>query len=721
MPQQQKEQEEEQRRQQRRISLVAGGVLIVVALLVGGSVYGVMERHSKALLSQSLQMALENRVQLIETEIWSGVDRTMVIPTRPLVLDLIQRINAGVDVNAVKAPVNAVAQSFIQTGFTAVALSDKNGRELAQLGHFSRSAALAVPLHTPQWPARVQLLWDEQLLLHVTGELKEAGQVVGSVRAEIPLPATMRLFNRAKSLGETGELALCASQGVSMQCFPTTLSATVLTLAKRSSQGVPLSMTHALEGETGFANALDYRGQWVAAAYSPVGDLGLGLVLKMDSAELYESVWTQLRYLIPLLVGVLAMALVLLRWLLTPLVAGLIRSQAKADEMSASLRDSERRGRALLDNVDEAILSISDSGVIELFNPAAEKMFGYRSAEVEGKNVSMLMPEPYCSAHDGYLARYLHTQEPQIIGAGREVMGRRSDGDVFPMDLRVSEFYPLNDLARLEGRRHFVGIIRDITEQKRAREEIEQLNASLEERVQRRTAQLEFANQQLEAFSYSVSHDLRSPLSAIDGFSNLLDKAMVKTVGDSPNDRSRHYLARIRAGVSQMGELIDALLALAQISRASLRSELVDLSALAEVLMVGFQERMPDRVVRLQIEPGLVAQGDPRLLRQVLDNLLSNAWKFSAAQACTEITFGHELSAEGETVYFVRDNGAGFEMAFADKLFGVFERLHTQLEFTGTGVGLATVQRIVVRHGGRVWAESSLGDGATFYFTLAQL
>ena len=236
--------------------------------------------------------------------------------------------------------------------------------------------------------------------------------------------------------------------------------------------------------------------------------------------------------------------------------------------------------------------------------------------------------------------------------------------------------------------------------------------------MRQRTAQLEFANQQLKSFSYSVSHDLRSPLSAVDGFSDMLERDLANSPEDPLSKSSRHYLARIRAGVSQMGELIDALLTLAQVSRSSLRWEPVDLSALAENLLRGYQEREPNRATQLRVEPGLHAQGDARLLKQVLDNLLGNAWKFSAKQARTEITFGQQDGSQGDTVYFVRDNGAGFDMAYAEKLFGPFQRLHGVSEFAGTGIGLATVQQIVVRHGGSIRGESAVGCGATFYFTL---
>src|SRR3990167_3228774 len=445
---------------QHRIGLAAGAILIIVTLLAGVTVFIVMERHAKWLLSKSLQSSLQNRGQLIQTEIGAGFDKAMLIATHPVLIDQVQRMNTGTDQGTARIIINSAIQAFLPTGLTAIALLDKDGRELAHAGSFAQKSALTVPLNLP---GRVQLMWDGQLLLRAEVDMKQVGLVDGQVITETVLPATTGALKDARLLGETGELALCASFGLKMQCFPTTLNPKIFTLSKRSPQGVPLPMTHALEGDTGFITAQDYRKQEVAAAYAPVGDLGLGMVLKMDSAELYAPVWSQLRYLIPLLVGVLVIAMLLLRWLLNPLVLRLVRSEAQAREMSTSLRDSERHERALLDNVDEGMLSISDSGMIELFNPAAERMFGYRSKEVLGKNVSMLMPQPYRSEHDGYLGRYLHTVQAKIIGTGREVTGLRSDGGVFPMDLRVSEFF-------LGGRRLFIGSMRDITESKRITE-----------------------------------------------------------------------------------------------------------------------------------------------------------------------------------------------------------------------------------------------------------
>lgn len=225
---------------------------------------------------------------------------------------------------------------------------------------------------------------------------------------------------------------------------------------------------------------------------------------------------------------------------------------------------------------------------------------------------------------------------------------------------------------------------------------------------------LKFSNQELEAFSYSVSHDLRSPLNTIHGFSHLL----AKRVGKLADEKAQHYLSRIQAGAVQMGQLIEGLLSLSQMLRVQLRSEPVDLSMLARNSLDARQAFEPERQVTLHIESGLMAHGDERLLRVVMENLLGNAWKFSAQRAPAEIKVGLTSDAAGEQVFFVRDNGAGFDMAYVDKLFEPFQRLHGVSEFPGTGIGLATVRRVIRRHGGRIWAESTPEKGACFFFTL---
>ncbi|MEJ6021142.1 sensor histidine kinase [Ramlibacter sp. PS4R-6] len=268
---------------------------------------------------------------------------------------------------------------------------------------------------------------------------------------------------------------------------------------------------------------------------------------------------------------------------------------------------------------------------------------------------------------------------------------------------------PAGQVAALEG------FISDVTETRLAQDEVARLNAELEQRVQQRTAQLEAANGELEAFAYSIAHDLRSPLTSIDGFSQTLESLCD---GQLP-EPGPHYLSRIRAGVRQMSDLTDAMLSLARLSRVQLRWEPVDLAPAVRDAIDLLREQEPGRQLALEVPHRLPAHGDPRLLAQVMTNLVANAWKFSGGKPQTEIRVGTTLGERGETVYFVADRGAGFDMAHASRLFGAFQRLHAPSEFEGTGIGLALVQKIVMRHGGRIWAQARPGEGATFYFTLA--
>ncbi|MEH2396425.1 CHASE3 domain-containing protein [Nostoc sp.] len=253
----------------------------------------------------------------------------------------------------------------------------------------------------------------------------------------------------------------------------------------------------------------------------------------------------------------------------------------------------------------------------------------------------------------------------------------------------------------------------EINQRKSAESEILRLNVQLEQRVIERTAQLEATNKEMEAFSYSVSHDLRAPLRSIDGFS----QALLEDYADKLDALGQNYLLRVRAATQRMAQLIDDLLNLSRLTRSEMRCEKVDLSALVEAIATELHKTQPERQVEFAIAPGLVTNGDAHLLRIVLENLLGNAWKFTGKHQKARIEFGL-LQQDDTDAYFVRDDGTGFDMAYVDKLFGAFQRLHAMTEFEGTGIGLATVQRIVHRHGGRVWAQSAMEQGATFYFTL---
>ena len=399
---------------------------------------------------------------------------------------------------------------------------------------------------------------------------------------------------------------------------------------------------------------------------------------------------------------------------ISPVIAASAPTSARAGRPRRRCEASEARFRGVVAALAEGVILRNADGRIVDCNASAERILGRTLAQIRG--LTSVAPDWELQREDGSVI----PDEERPISIARRTGLPQSNVVVCYRKPDGSDLWALVNLQPLfEGATGiptgFVSTITDITQRKRAKMEIVRLNVNLENRVLRRTAELEAANTELEAFSYSVAHDLRAPLSAIDGFSVLLQKSMPSESGE----RAHRYLARIRSGVRRMGELTDGLLSLAQLSRTSLNWASVDMSAEAAKVIRRCAETEAARTVKTTIEPGMRVRADAVAAAPGSGEPSGQCMEVHLEEARTQkFQSARETGADGQPVYFVRDNGAGFDMAYADKLFGTFQRLHSPQEFAGSGIGLATVQRIIVRHGGKVWARSLVDEGSTFYFTL---
>ncbi|MEZ4296883.1 MAG: PAS domain S-box protein [Polyangiaceae bacterium] len=350
----------------------------------------------------------------------------------------------------------------------------------------------------------------------------------------------------------------------------------------------------------------------------------------------------------------------------------------------------------LLDATPDAIVIVDARGLIQLVNEQTLTLFGYAREELIGKAVETLIPERFRQGHPSFRSGYNHAPRVRPMGsANMPLYALRKDGTELHAEISLSP-------VKMPEGWWAIAAVRDITRQ-------EQQQAALRRATEAAVA----ANHELEAFSYSVAHDLRSPLRSIDGFS----QALLEDYADKLDEEGRQHLTRVRAAAQRMAQLIDDLLGLSRVTRSELFRTEVDVTSMAHDIVDALRRAHPHRDVRVLVQDGLTVHADPRLMSVALENLIGNAWKFTSKCAKATIEIG-SATHDGEVVFFVRDDGAGFDMTFVNKLFTAFQRLHTRADFEGTGIGLATVMRIIRRHGGRVWAEGAVDRGATFWFTL---
>ncbi|MFZ0411710.1 MAG: PAS domain S-box protein [Candidatus Acidiferrales bacterium] len=390
------------------------------------------------------------------------------------------------------------------------------------------------------------------------------------------------------------------------------------------------------------------------------------------------------------------------RWALRTDAAGKPVSVLESNRDVTERKLVEDRFRNLLEAAPDAMVIVNDAGQIHLVNAQTERLFGYSRAEILGQPLEILIPQRFREEHIAYRRGYHDAAPARVVAAGSQLSGRRKNGSEFPVEISMSPLQTEKGLLVSSA-------IRDITERRETEAQIQALNAILN----RNNSELVAVNKELEAFSYSVSHDLRAPLRHIDGFARiLLDE-------DQPalTEQGRRCIERVLSAASHMGHLVDDLLNLSRVGRREMTCRHTSLTEIARAAMEDLNEEMRARKIEWKLEELPEADCDPGLLRLVFSNLFSNAVKFTRPRQVAVIEVGATRRGQ-QPAFFVRDNGVGFDPQYADKLFGVFQRLHRDEEFEGTGVGLATVQRIIQRHGGEVWAESKPDCGTTLYFTL---
>jgi PAS domain S-box-containing protein len=454
----------------------------------------------------------------------------------------------------------------------------------------------------------------------------------------------------------------------------------------------------AVLGSRGIVEGVDYAGMEVIACVAAIPDSPWYIVARTSIAEAVTPVRERLSIMLILLVSLVGLAGLALAYIAMSHRARTFRDQFQHAE---SMRRADERFRKLVESARDGIVLTEAGRICADVNPWACKLFGLPRDQMIGR--------PFASLF-GHLDGSSATPHfPSLAGLGplaTETSIHRPDGSFLPVE--VSAWVLPDGSAQ--------AIVRDISERKIAQELQQNIHLHLEERVQQRTEQLEATNRELETFSYSVSHDLRSPLRGIDGWS----LALLEDYGESLDPRAKEFLGRVRSETQRMGLLIDDLLRLARVSRTDMQPVAVDLTGLARRIGNELRGSEEGRETVLTVDEGLIVTGDPSLLEIAFRNLLENAFKFTSGTAQPRIAVGRR-DGNGRPVFFVKDNGAGFDMAYAKKLFAPFQRMHTLAEFPGTGIGLAIVQRIIHRHGGTIWAEAAKNAGATFHFTLEKI
>ncbi|MGH7529534.1 MAG: sensor histidine kinase [Gemmatimonadales bacterium] len=693
---------------ERRLPLLVSGLLLLVVAVLSGAAYRQARLSSQAIAAERLGRAAIQLADVFQRAATAYRTQTASAAADPAVRAFVASAGRR-GRTAVAAPLGRIVSATAVN--EAVALWDADGRLLLFRGDsLLRAAANSAPPRAPDLPldsARVgplRVLADTLLHYRVHAAVHDGAAVTGWI-AQIRRITVSRQSRETLNALAGGDWARLLGNAAG------TPWTDLETIIPRPAVSVPDSggSLRYERGEPMFAAGAMIRGTpWATIAEQPVSDVHApARTFLADMALIALAVlvvgalgawWVSRRITRPLHALTTAAERIAAGQLQQRVaehgsdeLGRLARAfNIMTEQVARSLHETQSLLRSVTQTAHDAIIAADSGGVIHYWNPAASRIFGYAAADVLGQPITLLMPARHHDAHRRGLQRYVDTREPRVVGRTVELEGRRKDGAEFPLELSLAAAPGEN------GGVGFTAVIRDITERKQIEEALRATNA------------------ELEAFSYSVSHDLRAPLRAIHGFARIL----VEEHGPQLDAEGKRLLGVIDDNTRRMGRLIDDLLAFSRLGRKALTTSRIDMRDLAGAAAEEARRGEPGRAIEISLDALPPAVGDRDLVRQALANLLQNAVKFTRPRNPARIEVGFRTERPGEIVYFVKDNGAGYDPRYAGKLFGVFQRLHPEDKFEGTGVGLAIVQRIVQRHGGRVWAEGQVDAGATFSFSL---
>jgi len=681
-------------REDDRIAFLGATILVAIALAAGIVTFAIIQGRVQTLVENNVLAALTRRTETLLDLIELREVNARIAATRPAVLRNLRVIRARRDDGSNIANVRAVVESFVKEGFSGIAYYDIDGRLVASGGVLLQNPQLAATLATPDRP---ELLWDGRFLLRHRIPLRDAAGEVGAVLTEQPLPVLNRLMQRVPGVGQTGEVGLCERRAERLHCFPTRFTERVFSTPLLNEAGEPLPMTHALRGETGVVITADYRAQTVVAAHGPVGDLGLGMVVKIDAAEIFRPIREQLELALGLLVLLAVGGALLLRSQVKPVATRLIDAENRA-------RSQERRFKDLIEFAPEAMVIVNQHGNIVLVNSLAEKLFGYSRTELLGQRIEVLLPEHYRGQHTVQRGEFFASPRARPMHAGLDLHGRRKDGTEFPADISLSP------LETEEGTL-VSSAIRDITDRKR-----------IESTLQEKNVELANAMQAKDRFVASMSHELRTPLNAIIGFTGTL---LMKLPGPLNADQEKQ-LRTVQTGANHLLALINDLLDLAKIEAGKVELSLLpaDCQEVIEEVAAALRPQAEAKGLELTatVPQGLTVRTDRRALSQIVINLANNAIKFTERGSIRIRAERREEDGSRALEISVEDTGIGIRPEDQKKLFGAFTQVDdsTNRRYEGTGLGLHLSRKLAEALEGRIEVKSEYGKGSIFTLVLPE-